>query len=162
MSSHWLPNRFSFNIFFFIHFTSISQAPPSSPPRPIPTNPSPHYPFPLSSEKEKAPSGAPGISSLSRTKLDLFHWDLTRQSSRGRGFSGGQQSQRQSLCQLLGDQHDDQAAHLLQMCRGSRFSPARPFDYLIVYHINILSWVLNAYCWCIWGRVKHIVPGHTA
>ena len=32
----------------------------------------------------------------------------------------GKQSQRQSLLQMLGDPHEDQAAHLLQMCREPR------------------------------------------
>ena len=37
---------------------------------------------------------------------------------RGKGSKYRQQSQRQTLFQMLGDLHEDQAAHLLQMCRG--------------------------------------------
>jgi hypothetical protein len=41
---------------------------------------------------------------------------------RGTGSIGRQQSQGKSPCQLLGDQYEDQAVHLLHMCRGPRSS----------------------------------------
>lgn len=40
-------------------------------------------------------------------------------SVRGRGSKGRKQRQKQPLLHLLGVSHEDQAAHLLQMCRGS-------------------------------------------
>ena len=38
--------------------------------------------------------------------------------TRGRGSNGRAQSQRWPPFQLLGEPHEDQGAHLLQMCRG--------------------------------------------
>ena len=50
----------------------------------------------------------------------------SRQGSpaRGKGPNGRQESlsQRQPLLQLLGDPHEDQATHLLHICRGPRTS----------------------------------------
>jgi hypothetical protein len=42
----------------------------------------------------------------------------------GRGSNHRQRSQRQPLLQLLGAPHENQAAHLLQICRGPRSSPS--------------------------------------
>uniref|UniRef100_A0A8C6IJN4 Myosin IIIA n=1 Tax=Mus spicilegus TaxID=10103 RepID=A0A8C6IJN4_MUSSI len=48
---------------------------------------------------------------------------------KGRESKGGQQSQSQSLLQLLGTPHEDAAAYLLQICRGSRSSQCRFFSW---------------------------------
>jgi hypothetical protein len=48
-------------------------------------------------------------------------------SFKGTGSIGRQQIQEQPSLQLLGDLHEDQAAHLLQMCIGHRSSPCMFF-----------------------------------
>jgi hypothetical protein len=61
---------------------------------------------------------ASGLSTSSATEA--------RQGSlaRGKESEDRQQSLRQPLFQLLGDPYEDQAAYLLYMCRGPRFSPS--------------------------------------
>lgn len=52
---------------------------------------------------------------------------LPGSSARGRGSNGRRWSQTQPLLQLLGDTCEDQAAHLLQMHRGPKFSSCMLF-----------------------------------
>ena len=56
----------------------------------------------LSTSLSEAPSGSPVRERIS---------------------NGGQQSQRHVLFKLLGYSHEDQAEHMLQVCRGPRSSP---------------------------------------
>jgi hypothetical protein len=57
--------------------------------------------------------------------LDTSSPTKARQGSpvKGGGSTGRQQSQGQPLFQLLGELHEDKAAHLLHMCRRPRSSP---------------------------------------
>lgn len=75
---------------------------------------------------------------------------------KGRGSIDRQQIQRHLLLQLLGDPHEHQGAHLLQMCRGSRFNPcilsqslwapwAQP-SWLWRFSCAVLDTLISPYC----------------
>lgn len=65
----------------------------------------------------------PGTSHLNKTRHIFSHWGPARQPGRGRGSNTTEKSQRQPMFCLLGDPWGDQAAHLLQMCRGLGLAP---------------------------------------
>lgn len=76
----------------------------------------------------------------------------TRQDSPGRGIKskGRQQSQRQPMFQLLGNPHEDQVSHQLQICKG-----LSPFDTCsLVGGFNSVSpygpvyLTLEVFLWC--------------
>ena len=65
----------------------------------------------------------PPISSHWVTRWILSHWGQTRHSFRGTGSTGRQATDsRTAFVPVLGDLYEDQAVHLLYMCRGQ--SPA--------------------------------------
>lgn len=88
---------------------------PSPPSRPLPPRPlSCPEGKPLRVPAHLAHHVSGGLSSSSPTEV--------RQGSpvRVTGSTGRQQSQRRPSFQLLGDPHEDRAAHLLHMCGGPR------------------------------------------
>lgn len=120
-------------IYLFIHFPSLSQPPPTSLPRPTlrpPPSPLPYTPHFPSLRRRRVTIPPPPYQPA------LEHWvasGLKESSSgeadqggpaKGKGSEGKQQhlSQRQPLLQLLKDSHENQATHLIYMCRGPRSS----------------------------------------
>lgn len=81
---------------------------------------------PSTSSSEKPPPWAPPQPwdiCLNKTRHIFSHWGPARQPGRGRGSNTTEKSQRQPVLYLLGDPWGDQAAHLLQMCRGLGLAP---------------------------------------
>jgi hypothetical protein len=92
------------------------------PPGPPHTAPSPHSPFPFSSEKgEDSPGYHLTLAHQVTAGLGSSFPTETRQDSSVKGVrsTGRQQIQGQPPLQLLGEGlHTDQTAHLLRMCWG--------------------------------------------
>ena len=84
-------------------------------------------PLPLSSEEGGAPLGiiCPTHTHQVTVGLGAFSPTEATQGSPVKGTEsiGRQQNQGQSQLQLLGNPYENQAAHLLHMCRGARSSP---------------------------------------
>lgn len=104
---------------FFLLFKSLSQPPLSSLSSPTLLNPSPTAP-PFLLRGGKPQWVSPWASRHSKSKYIFFHWGPTRQSKKwGRGLNDRKQ-RWQLLLYLLQGLYEDQATHLLKMCRGSR------------------------------------------
>lgn len=111
-----------FSISLFIHFT-----PDHNPPSPsLILPPFPHSPLPFSSERESLSVGTNPPSNIKLTCIShcISHGGQTRQPSlaMGKGCKGRCQSQTQAPLHLLGDPHEDRAAHCYK-CVGPGSSP---------------------------------------
>jgi hypothetical protein len=86
----------------------------------------PHYSLPFSSEKGKHPWVPPHLGHLvaigpsSSSPINIPSPQVVHLGER---IQCQELTQRQVPLQLLGDPHEDQAAHLLEMCKVTRSSP---------------------------------------
>ena len=115
----------------FIHFTFPSQSPFLLSSKSPPHYPLSHSPLSFPLETLLREGRQPTLAYQVLSGLNASSLSEARKSSLARGMrsKGSQWSQRQPPLQLLGDPHEDQAAHLLQMCRGPRSSPCMLFDW---------------------------------
>lgn len=125
----------------------------SFPPSPTLTYSYPHHLTPLGCNPALTHPVVAGLSASSPTEAQPGSpvW--------GKGSHGRQQNQRQPQIRLLGEPHEDQAAHLLQMCRGPRSSPCTLFGWW--FSLSGFFFFFFFDCWLMWVDPALYVQYHS-